>query len=340
MINHNALTAWESQFNALFRNNSDGVIIADRTGTLLRINPAAASMLRTVPEEAVGKPSSAIFRKLPPLVSLLTGQGDEVRRIPLPAERIAFGFGVILDDGNRIVMLQDITEQEMLDSRREQLIERIGHDLRNPASAIYGFAELLLTGDPLTAEQEKLLRRISQTAQKLQNLVYTLIDLAWIESGMPFASIPVALDEVIGNAVEQLDARARKKQISIAVSIQQPMPIVMGDPMRLQQVVFNLLENAIVYSDDELPVAIHAFQENEVVRCTVADRGYGIPDSELSKVFGRMYRSERDAIRDTPGGGVGLTIAKVIIERHGGSIEASSTLGRGSTFMFTLPLAG
>src|SRR4051794_39777183 len=125
MLNHDALGAWESQFNSLFRNSSDGVILTDRTGLLLRINPAAASMLRSPAEECLGKRPSAAFRDMPPLIALLTGDGDTVRRIILPAKRTALGISLVQDDGSRMVVLQDITEREALDSRREQLIGTI-----------------------------------------------------------------------------------------------------------------------------------------------------------------------------------------------------------------------
>jgi signal transduction histidine kinase len=192
---------------------------------------------------------------------------------------------------------------------------------------------------PLTPEQKRFVTRIGQTSQKMQSLVYTLVDLAWVESGMPMDNLPVDLDVVIRQAVADLDAEAREKHIPIAISIQQPMPEVMGDAMRLKQVVHNLLHNAIIYSGPEQPVAIHAFAQGEHVKCTVADRGIGIADNEIDQIFDRTYRSPNEAVRSTPGGGIGLTMARMILKRHGGTIEASSILGRGSTFMFTLPLA-
>ena len=128
--------------------------------------------------------------------------------------------------------------------------------------------------------------------------------------------------------------------MSIAISAQHPLPVVMGDPARLRQVVVNLLLNAIQYSEPEQPIAIHAFEYGNQVRCTVGDRGIGIHENELDQVFDRLYRSPDEAVRKTQGGGIGLTMARVILRRHGGSIAVSSVYGEGSTFIFTLPLAG
>jgi signal transduction histidine kinase len=235
-------------------------------------------------------------------------------------------------------MLHDISERQELDSRREQLISTIGHDLRNPVSAVYGFGELVEMYGPLTADQKRFMDRLKQTTQKIQSLVYGLVDLAWVESGMPLENVPVALDKVIQQAVAELDREARQKRMGIAISTQQPMPVVMGDPLRLKQVIRNLLQNAIMYSEPEQPIAIHAYRDGQQVKCSVADRGIGIAETEVDQVFDRTFRSPDEAVRSLPGGGIGLTMARVIIRRHGGTIEVSSVLGRGSTFTFTLPL--
>jgi signal transduction histidine kinase len=106
----------------------------------------------------------------------------------------------------------------------------------------------------------------------MQYLASSLVDLAWVESGMPMESIPVQLDRIIDQAVAELDKDAQQKRISIAISTQHPLPIVHGRPIRLKQVVTNLLQNAIQFSELEQPVAIHAFEYGQQVRCTVADR--------------------------------------------------------------------
>ncbi|MEP7288087.1 MAG: PAS domain-containing sensor histidine kinase [Chloroflexota bacterium] len=338
MVTHNTLDAWRSQFNLLFNTISDGVIILDHTGVLLRINPAAAGMLRCTPEEIYAKPPDSVFGDLPDLLDLLLGNDPLTRHVVLPANRIALGIAETQPEGGRLVVLQDITEREELDSRREQLIATIGHDLRNPSAAIFGFAELVTLYGPLNAEQDRFVARIAQTATKLQHVAYSLVDLAWVESGMPLQNLPVDLGQVIEQAIVGLEGEAHVKQITITLEVQ-PSIVVMGDAMRLQQVVYNLLNNAILYSDSGQPILIKAIAQQGKAQVSVADHGIGMTTDDLDQIFTRMYRAESEAVRNVPGGGVGLTMARVILKRHGGSIKANSTVGEGSTFSFTLPLA-
>jgi signal transduction histidine kinase len=213
----------------------------------------------------------------------------------------------------------------------------VSHDLRNPISAIGGFADLVAKVGDLNPQQEKFLTRIQQTVTKLHGLVGTLVDLSWIEAGMPLAHVPISMGELISQAVDEVSALALHERITIAVSLQDPLPTVTGDPVRLQMMVHNLLHNAIIYSPPQQTVAIHAWSEENEVYCSIADRGLGIADDELEMIFDRLYRSRDEAVRDLPGGGLGLTIAKTIVERHGGDLWASSNLGEGSTFTFILP---
>jgi signal transduction histidine kinase len=325
----------KSYYDLLFQNVSDGALILSDDGLIIRMNPAAAMMLRCVPEACLYKTPAQAFTDQPALIALCEGAAG--KRVPLPDKRIARGIGESMPEGGRLVLLRDVTEREALDSRREQLVQRIAHDLQNPLAAIEGFVELISLYGSLNPDQQRFVMRIRQTSQKLTSLVRTLVDLTWVEAGMPMGSELVYLDKVIAEAAGELSEDAKQKQMTIAISTQQPMPAVMGDPMRLRQVVYNLMHNAILYSEPEQIVAIHAFGEGQQVRCSVADRGMGIAEHELRSVFDRMYRSQTEQVRNLPGGGIGLTMVREILKRHGGSIYAESKLGEGSTFVFTLP---
>ena len=130
---------------------------------------------------------------------------------------------------------------------------------------------------------------------------------------------------------------AQEKQISIFVSVQDPLPEIIGDVERIKLVIRKLLHNAILYSSNEQIVAIHAWGDQQEVFCSLADQGVGIDEDELELVFDRLYRSRDDRVQSLPGGGIGLTIARRIINRHGGEIWAVSSLDKGSTFTFRLP---
>lgn len=324
-------------YDFLFRSTGDGILITDSEGHLEQINPAAAAMLAVTREQVLHQKAEQCFNKNPALVNLFTRPTEQTLDVRLPRRRLAVGMAITLADGRRVVLLQDVTEKRELESRRESLISTMTHDLRNPLSAVSGFAELVAKFGTLTEQQDKFLTRIRQTLTKMYDVVGSLVDLAWIEAGMPMGHQPIRLETIINEVVNQLTTLAMERKVIIAVSVQNPMPEVMGDPMRIKMAVYNLLHNAILYSEEEQSVAIHAWGDANEVYCSVADRGIGIADDELELIFDRMYRSKDERVRNLPGGGLGLTIAKTIVKRHGGDIWASSNLGEGSTFTFVLP---
>ena len=331
--------ALRERYDYLFRTTSDGLIALDREGRIERMNPAASAMLRLVPEDCLGRFPGQAFKGNRALINLLDIQSDVTVDVRLPENRLAVGFSVALEDGGRMAVLQDVTEQRELESRREALVRTIAHDLRNPLSALEGFAELVAKFGEVNEPQARFLTRIRQTSQKLYDLIGSLVDLAWIEAGMPLEHVPVQLSGLIASVVTELAPFARVRGVTIAVSRQDPMPIVMGDPLRLRLVIYNLLHNAILYSNAEQSLAIHCWQDEEQAYCSVADQGIGVVPSELDQIFDRMYRSSDEHVRNLPGGGLGLTMARTIVERHGGHVWAESTYGEGSTFTFVLPLA-
>lgn len=306
---------------------------------LVQVNPAAAALFSMPAEDLVGHSPEEVFPHNPAMLNLFNREGDQALDVRLPRRRLATGIARTLESGERVVILQDVTEKREMESRREALVKAMAHDLRNPISAIGGFADLIAKFGELNEQQHKFATRIRQTTTKLYDVVGSLVDLAWIEAGMPLAHVPVKLPEIINRTVAELHTDARKNRIVIATSIQDPMPPVMGDPERLKLVIYHLLHNAIQYSPPEKVVAIHTWEEEVEVYCSVADRGFGIADDELDQVFDRMYRSRDERVRDMPGGGLGLTIARTILQRHGGDIWAASNLGEGSTFTFVLPTA-
>ena len=296
-------------------------------------------MLELLPDEALGEHTSQLFKHRPDLLRLCNKTGEQQATIALPHKRVATGVGQDRPGGGRIVLLHDITEREHIDTRREGLIRQLAHDLRNPLNAVVGYADLVASFGPLNAEQQRFVDRISQTTQKLYDLAETLVDLAWVEAGMPLEHRPVAFVPQVRNAIKKLEAEAQAKQVTIVFSIQDSVPTVIGDPRRIQQLIACLLENAVRYSEPNTNIAIHAWQQESKVFCTVGDQGIGIQADELDNIWDRMWRSNDERVRRVPGGGIGLTFARAIVRRHGGQIWAESEYNTGTTFTFVLPLA-
>ncbi|MBZ0298073.1 MAG: PAS domain-containing protein [Anaerolineae bacterium] len=325
-------------YSYIFRNTAEGILITDGQDRLEQVNPAASAMLVLPVESMIGKPPNECFYNNPALLNLFTRSGEQILDVRLPKRRLAVGLATSLQDGGRLVILRDVTEQRELESRREALIKTLTHDLRNPIGALIGYADLIDKFGPLTESQQRFTGRILETATKLHDITESLVDLAWLEAGMPMEHVPIELSQTVARVVSELTPLAHEKQVTIAVSLQKPLPAILGDPPRLYMAIHHLLHNAILYSSPEQSVAIHAWGDVHDIYCSIADQGFGIADDELDQVFDRMYRSKDERVQQIAGGGLGLTITRTIIKRHGGDIWAASNLNEGSTFTFVLPM--
>jgi signal transduction histidine kinase len=327
------------QLDFLFQTAAEGILIIRSNGFLARLNPAASSMLGIAPDQALGEHTSALFADNPTLIRLCTGSGVQQGDITLPHQRLALGVSADSPAGGRILLLHDVTERHALDSRREALIHQIAHDFRNPLNAVSAYTDLIGKFGDLDGEQTRFLDRVRQTAQKLYDLAETLVDLAWVEAGMAITHQPFELAHLIREAIDMLTPEARLRDITLVFSLQDPVPTVIGDPRRIQQAIICLVKNGIRYSHPKSNVAIHAWQEGPKIFCSVGDQGMGIAPDEQDKVWDRMYRASDERVRAIPGGGIGLTFARAIVERHGGRIWIESALDVGTTVTFMLPLA-
>ncbi|HLA44335.1 MAG TPA: histidine kinase dimerization/phospho-acceptor domain-containing protein, partial [Aggregatilineales bacterium] len=182
----------ESVFEFIFSNAAEGIMVVNADSELIHLNPAAAAMLEINPESTIGLPVWQTFNTVPRLLRLLTIGGPRQLDVQLPHERLAQGIADDTENG-RTVLLHDVTEQRELESRREVLVKKIAHDLRNPLNALNGYANLVEKSGDLNELQSKFLTRIQQTTIKMYEMASKLIDLAWIEAGMPLMHVPVEL---------------------------------------------------------------------------------------------------------------------------------------------------
>ncbi|MDX2160324.1 MAG: HAMP domain-containing sensor histidine kinase [bacterium] len=324
----------------LLERSSEGILIADADGILHTVNPAAAALLGLAIGQLIDRAAAQVFIKNAALLALFSRPGIVTLDIRLLKKRIAQGSGYPLPDGGRLITLRDVTEQRELDSRRESLVSAIAHDLRNPLSVIYAYLDLIAAAGGLNPDQAEHLVTARATTTRLQDILEDLVELAWIESGMPLRFQPTAFGDIIDRAIDTLTLKAHERGMAFAVSVQQPMPMVMGDADRLYTAVVHLIDNAIQYSEPGLLIAIHAWSDATEAAISVADRGFGISQDDLPLVFDRFYRSRDPRVQALSGSGLGLTSARRIAQRHGGSVTVTSTLDKGSTFTLTLPAVG
>ncbi len=233
-------------------------------------------------------------------------------------------------------------ELEALNVQKNELLGIAAHDLRNPLSAIQVYSEMLLRmlNDNLTEKQQDFLERIHHSSLFMAKLIDDLLDLSKIESGILvlektlFDYLVLVQHNVQTNAV-----LAEKKQIRIEFSHESSLPALPIDPQKIEQVLNNLLSNAIKFSHPRTTISVRVFRRDKMMMTEVSDQGQGIPNDELPHIFKTFHKSSVQATDGEKSTGLGLAIAKKIIEGHGGTLEVKSQVGKGSVFFFGLPVA-
>jgi signal transduction histidine kinase len=227
---------------------------------------------------------------------------------------------------------------------KTSFVSVINHEMRTPVTAILGYVELLFNDKtPLPDSQLDMMRRIQHQGQRLANLANNLLDISRLEEGKLSLNIQT-LDAIaiIGQTIATIQPAAEEKHISINTDLPDALPDIHGDPQRMEQVLINLLRNAVKYTPDTGTITVKAREDDatNTVKISVIDTGVGISTDMLPHVFDRFYRAEHDLRMNIVGIGLGLSISKKLIEAQGGKIWAESEEGRGTTFIFTLPIAG
>lgn len=228
---------------------------------------------------------------------------------------------------------------ERVEQMRQDLIADVAHELRTPLAGISGYLEALLDGAlPATPET---FHRLQREAARLQRLVADLQEVSRAEAGqVRIGRRPIRLRDAVDGAVTRLQSQFEEKRVTLRSDIPAQLPPVLADPDRIMQVLINLLGNALQYTPAGGSVEVRAHREDDRVAIAVADTGIGIAAEHLPHIFDRFYRVDRSRSRAGGGSGIGLTIARHLVEAHGGTIKAKSPgPGRGSTFTFSLPVA-
>jgi two-component system phosphate regulon sensor histidine kinase PhoR len=240
-----------------------------------------------------------------------------------------------------VLVLHEITELRRLERVRQDFVANVSHEFRTPLTAIQGFAETLLSGaleDP--ANRRRFVEIIRDHATRLARLTEDLLELSRIEAGeLKLEFQPVSVQQLVDSCVETASLKARAKELTLKVNVPEGLPTVRGDANRLQEVLQNLLDNAVQYTPCGGNIEVTAADSADQIVITVSDTGIGIPQAEQSRIFERFYRVDAARSREAGGTGLGLSIARHIVEAHGGRIWVESTVGEGSRFHFSIPAA-
>ena len=331
---------------AVLKKMNDGVIIVDGKGMVQLINQAAENMYSCSNGSAVGLPLIEVTQDHQPVElwqkCLDTGESQtakfDISNNKIQVQAVATLLGSVLPD-HILLLFQDITRQVQTDAIRRDFISNVSHELRTPLAGIKALTETLQNGaidDPPAAH--RFLERIETEVDSLNLLVSELLELSRIESGrVPMELKPTRPIDVIQPAFERLHMQAERAGITMTMNCAEDLPEIMADSYRLQQLVVNLIHNAIKFTPGGGKVIISASLNEKNVQFSVNDTGRGISSADLPRIFERFYKVDRS--RSSSGTGLGLAIARHLVEAHNGKIWAESIIGQGSTFFFTIPIA-
>ena len=342
------LSAEKQRLDTILRSMGEGVMVAAPDGLITLVNPAFRSLF-LIEGEVEGKKLVEISRHpdlLQAFNDLARPDVDELlREISIQPNNITlFTHWVPLNvNGVRqgiVAVFHDISDLKKVENMRRDFVANVSHELRTPVTIIKGYAETLLDGalesDPGRAR--RFVEIIASHSERLTNLINDILTLSHLETKDALMEMsPLDVCGTISKACLLLQERADQKGITIdnqAAGCQ--LPRVQADQGRLEQVLVNLLENAIKYTPDNGRIRLFAEENGEFIRVSVADTGIGIPFKDLPRIFERFYRVDEARTREQGGTGLGLAIVKHIVQLHGGDVAVSSEAGKGSIFSFTL----
>ncbi|PQV64834.1 PAS domain S-box-containing protein [Abditibacterium utsteinense] len=343
----------------------DAVLVVDSEARLRFLNAAAlrlfdvriesvlgAHLIEALPSFGIDAAMRSALREGQSSAQEIHLYSPKLREVFLRVAPVYSGAGL---SAGAVAILQDLTELRRLERVRRDFVANASHELRTPIANIRATAETMLHAPEDAALVARFLPPLISEAERLSRLVSDLLDLARAEGVERAPFEPVELQQVVQNAIERLQESAARREIAISFQATKnpgiAAPVVLGDSAGLEQVAFNLLDNALAYtpSGGNVALDLREIEEGETKESgeiesralailEVRDTGIGIPSADLPRIFERFYRVDKARSRAEGGTGLGLAIVKHIVENHGGHVEVLSEMGVGTTFRVELPL--
>ncbi|HTP10954.1 MAG TPA: ATP-binding protein [Anaerolineae bacterium] len=327
-----------AKLDTILREMQDVVIVTDDNLHVLLINAAARQALQ-LDDTAIGQPLNKIVTVQQLLDLFEQRHTDEFvwrADITLPDGRILQGQLSPLPGVGYGAVLRDITRLKELDRIKSEFVSIVSHDLRTPLTAIRGYVSLLPRVGPLNEQQQDFVTRVERSMDSIVELIADLLDIGKIEAGVDWEMAAVPLHEVVREVADRLRANAGLHQQTFNVDAPDLLP-VLGNQRRLEQVVSNLISNAIKYTPDRGRIDVTLHEDDGFLVLHVRDTGIGISLEDQRHIFDKFYRVESEATEKISGTGLGLSIVKAIVKKHSGRVWVHSELGKGSTFTVLLP---
>src|SRR5882724_3312487 len=338
----------ESGMQTIFSAMHDALLVVDSTRHVILANETFRKLF-ALPEISEGTPLLEIVRDatLDRVIDDALDHGGPVRtELALDGSQIELDAVVTRNNAGEItgtlVLFHDITELKKIDQVRRDFVANVSHELRTPLSILRGYIETLLDSPEMPREEfSRILGIMERHSKRLDLLAEDLLTLAQLESANPDLQLDaVDLSSFFGELIRDWEKKLANKQLNVTVDVAPDLPTVCADRGRLQEALYNLLDNAVKYSRERGEITLMARRREQQIVLSVSDNGIGISKDDLPRIFERFYRVDKARSRDTiHGTGLGLAIVKHIAQLHGGHVEAESELGKGTTIRVVLPIA-
>ena len=332
-----------NKLDTLFLHMTDGVVAFDHAGRLIHCNPAATDMLHRTVEAACTY--DELFGSLYPFQQMLALQRPNYAESELLVkDRTLEVFLAPFSDRERggvLIVLHDVTEQHRNEERRKEFVANVSHELRTPLTNVRSYAETLRDAEGAIPQNtaNSFLDIIINETDRMTHIVQDLLTLSRLDRGgaeLVLSRFPFG--EAIESVARSSALSAQQHGHTLTYGDMEPLPLVVGDRSRLEQVMMNILGNAIKYTPDGGAIQITAGSTEDTVWMEVWDNGIGIPEKDREHIFDRFYRVDKARSRESGGTGLGLSIAREIVERHQGTISIVGHEGPGTTVRLVLPI--
>jgi two-component system, OmpR family, phosphate regulon sensor histidine kinase PhoR len=345
---HKQIAKRESGMQTIFSAMHDALLVVDSNRQVILTNQTFRKLF-DAPEISLATPLLEIVRD-PTLDRLLTdafhGNGPVRCELALDDSQIELHAVATRNDAGEItgalILFHDITELKKIDQVRRDFVANVSHELRTPLSILRGYIETLLDS-PKTSREElaRILRVMERHSNRLELLVEDLLTLARLESGNPDLQLGnVDLASFFREMIHDWEKNLTSKQLNVIIDVPDDLSPIHVDRTRLQEALYNLLDNAVKYSREHGEIRLRARQRDGEIELSVSDDGIGITKEDLPRIFERFYRADKARSPDkVHGTGLGLAIVKHIAQLHGGRVEAESELEKGTTIRVVLPSA-
>lgn len=333
-----------SKLDTIFNYMAEGVVAVDTKGYIIHVNPIAIEILG-LGEDIIYEEEKLDLEKLNidkidysrkdklegTVTAELRSQVYKIKYAPFNNEKNIVG--------GLIVVFQDITQEHKLDNMRKEFVANVSHELKTPITTIKSYTETLLDNEVDKDTNQKFLSVIDSESDRMARLVRDLLQLSNIDYNKTnWIRTEISISNMLKDIISKLDLLIKEKAHKVELDIEEKLPNIVADKDGIEQVILNIISNAIKYTEDKGQINIRAFTKDDDLVLKVMDNGIGIPDDDKDRIFERFYRVEKGRSREMGGTGLGLAIAREIIDAHGGSINIHSIFGQGTEITIILPL--